>query len=537
MLPIPTTRATAAFLGCLGMWLVALWSHSWAAATLGSALALCLVAVFSATVPLGRRVRAQRLEFAWWLASRDQSVSGAVVPQMPVQVRCYVRHRGAHGIELTRVTPVLTQGARVLDEEPHAISVQPRARNEFTFTLTAQAAGRVVLHGLAVSLRGPLGLFDVPLYFPNALAIKVLPRTVAVRATTLGVLTGLPLDRSGRHRMRRRGGGTELHELREFLPGDPFKSIAWKASAKTGRLLVREVDQEVQQTLVMVLDACGSMRGGTPGERKLDFALELCVAHGRAWLERGDRVGLITVDGRVLANVQPGDGAAHLIRIYDALLASTEVVDADLTVLDDHEVATLVARYVRQQDGVDFVHGRRGNFDTAELAHYLRTLAPAKGASDLPLAPTQAGAVFRRFCRERGIELPHRAEPPGGDKAHCLASSLQLAAGNTRVPRSIVLITDLDGIIDYGPMLAAARLLTRRGHTLHVLVPHAEAIAAAPPDGLAHDLRAIYGRAEKRRLREATEKLGPLGVTLSLVAPDQLAQAASRKLPERARVA
>jgi uncharacterized protein (DUF58 family) len=536
MLPIPTTRAAAVFWGCLGMWLIGLVTRSWAATELGSALALFLVAVFSATVPLGRRVRAQRLEFAWWLAQRETSVSGAVVPHVPFQVRCYVRHRGAHGIELTRVTPVIANGAKVLDEEPFAISVQPRARNEFSFTVTAQAAGRVVLHGLAVSLRGPLGLFDVPLYFPNALAIKVLPRTVAVRSSTLGVMTGLPLDRSGRHRMRRRGGGTELHELREFLPGDPFKSIAWKASAKTGRLLVREVDQEVQQTLVLVLDACGSMRGGQPGERKLDFALELCVAHSRGWLDRGDRVGLITVDGRVLANVAAGDGAAHLIRIYDALLTTTEVVDADLTTLDDHEVATLVARYVRQQDGIDFAQGRRGVFDPAELAAYLRNLTPGK-SGDLPLAPTQAGAIFRRFCRERGLELPHRSVPTGGDKAPCLAQAVQLAAGNTRVPRAIVLITDLDGIVDYAPLLATARLLTRRGHSLHLLVPHAEAMMKPADSGLERDLRAIYGRAEQRRLREATEQLGPLGVSMSLVAPEQLAQLAHRRKPEAARVA
>lgn len=536
MLPIPTTRAIAAFFGCLGMWGVGLLSRSWAATTLGSALALFLVAVFSATIPLGRRVRAQRLEFAWWLASRETSVSGAVVPQVPFQVRCYVRHRGAQGIELTRVSPVIGNGATLLDEEPYAISVQPRARNEFSFTLSAHAAGRVVLHGLAVSLRGPLGLFDVPLYFPNALAIKVLPRMVSVRASTPSVLTGLPLDRSGRHRMRRRGGGTELHELREFLPGDPFKSIAWKASAKSGRLLVREVDQEVQQTLLVVLDVCGSMRGGAPGERKLDFALELCVAHTRAWLDRGDRVGLITVDGRVLANVQPGDGAAHLIRVYDALLASTEVVDADLTTLDDHEVALMVARYVRQQDGIDFAQGRRHTFDTSELAQYLRGIAPAK-PGDLPLAPTQAGAVFRRFCRERGIELPHRSTPPGGDKAPCLAQGLRLASGNTRVPRSIVLITDLDGVVDYAPLLATARLLTRRGHSLHVLIPHAEALARPASNGLEDDLRSIYGRAEQRRVREATQQLGPLGVSLTVVAPDELAQAAGRRLLDGARVA
>ena len=108
-----------------------------------------------------------------------------------------------------------------------------------------------------------------------------------------------------------------MHELRELQPGDPFKSIAWKASAKAGQLLVREVDQEVQQTLLLVVDVAGSMRGGKLGERKLDFALELCVAQARAWLDRGDRVGLITVEGSVLGHVAPGEGPAQLIRLYD----------------------------------------------------------------------------------------------------------------------------------------------------------------------------------------------------------------------------
>ena len=72
----------------------------------------CWLAVLAATVPLGRRVRAQRLEFAWWLAQREATVSGAVVPQVPFQVRCYVRHRGTTPIELTRVEPILATGAQ-----------------------------------------------------------------------------------------------------------------------------------------------------------------------------------------------------------------------------------------------------------------------------------------------------------------------------------------------------------------------------------------------------------------------------------------
>ncbi len=519
MMPIPTARAFAVFAGCVGMWLVGLVTQSWAATVLGSGAAIMLMATLAATVPLGRRVRAQRLEFAWWLAHGDGPVSGAVVPGVPFQIRCYVRHRGTTPLEMSHVEPILPGAATVIDLEPACLHVAPRARNEFSFSVVAQAAGRMVLHGLAVNLRGPLGLFDVPLYFPNALAVKVLPRSVALPRRAAPVMSGLPIDRAGRHRTRRRGGGTELHELREFQPGDPFKSIAWKASAKKGQLVVREVDQEVQQTLMLALDVGGSMRSGEAGKRKLDFALELAAAQARAWLERGDRVGLLTVDGRVLSCVDPGEGAAHLIRIYDALLTATEIVDADLTTLDDREVIDLVARYVRHQDGLDFSIGRNGRWDVQSLAAHTRTLLSPR-ALDVPQAQTGAGVELRRFCRERGIQLPHRVTPPGGDKAKGLAEGLKRAAGHIRAPRTVLLVTDLDGVVDYDLIAATTRMMHRRGHTLSVAMPDARALdQAAPTSPLDEDLRTIYGRAEVRRLREARNILGRLGVPIAVVGP------------------
>jgi uncharacterized protein (DUF58 family) len=519
MLPIPTSRALWVFLGTLGTWSIALLTRSWPAAVLGSAMAILLLAMLAATVPLGRRVRAERLEFAWWLFHGQGPISGAVVPGVPFQIRCYVRHRGTTPIELTRVEPILPGPADVVDPSPSALRVAPRARNEFGFSLVARAAGRLVLHGLAVHLRGPLGLFDVPLYFPNALAVKVLPRTVALKPGRMAMLAGLPLDRAGRHRIRRRGGGTELHELREFQPGDPFKSIAWKASAKRGQLLVREVDQEVQQTLCIVLDAGGSMRGGPPGTRKLDFALEIVAAQARAWLERGDRVGLVVLDGRVIANVMPGEGVAHLVRIYDALLLATEVVDADLTSLDDREVVEVVARYVRHQDGLDFSIGRPPRWDAQALAAHVRSLSPAR-TGEAPHSQTLAGGDLRRFCRERGIALPHRATPLGGDKAKGLSEAIRKAAGEVRAPRAIAVITDLDGVVDYDLMGATVRLLHRRGHVLSVGVPDASALhASGRVTLLEQDLGIIYGRAELRRLREATELFGRMGIAVRTIAP------------------
>ena len=126
---------------------------------------------------------------------------------------------------LCALRPLVPGGARVVDDgQPDVLWIAPRSRTEFEFTLVAPACGRVVLHGLAVTLRGPLGLFEVPLYFPNPLAIKVLPAAAASSRGATRTMTGLSVERSATTQLRRQGGGTELRELRDLQPGDPFKS-------------------------------------------------------------------------------------------------------------------------------------------------------------------------------------------------------------------------------------------------------------------------------------------------------------------------
>ncbi|MCZ7678951.1 MAG: DUF58 domain-containing protein [Sandaracinaceae bacterium] len=221
-----------------------------------------------------------------------------MVPHKPFEVRCFLRHRGGMRLSLRELVPVVPGGARLEGGEHVAgLALEPNARTDFTFRLIAPAAGRVVLHGLAVTLPGPLGLFCVPLYFPNPLVIKVLPQAAQRSRAAPRTITGLPVERSGASLLRPAGSGTELRELRELMPGDPFKSIAWKASARMGRLMVRAVEQEVQETRYVIVDVSGTMRGGEPGRRKIDFAVEAAAAEARRALDAGDRIGLVTVDG------------------------------------------------------------------------------------------------------------------------------------------------------------------------------------------------------------------------------------------------
>ena len=284
MLPIPTPTAILAFFGSCAVLVVGLALRSAPAIVFASSAFIGLGWVLAATMPRGRRLRRQRLEFAWWLDHGTGVASGAVVSRSPFVVRCYVRHRGTATLDVSELDPLLPPAVEHIGK-PGPIRLDGRARTEFVLRLMAPAAGRVVLHGLAIRVRGPLGLFDTPLYFPNPLVVKVLPRAAAGRTRAAASLRHPSIARAGRTIVRHRGGGTELHELRELVPGDPFKSIAWKASARRGRLMVKEVEQEVQETRWLLIDVSGSMRGGPIGSRKLDFAIEAAAAeaHGAHW--------------------------------------------------------------------------------------------------------------------------------------------------------------------------------------------------------------------------------------------------------------
>jgi uncharacterized protein (DUF58 family) len=320
------------------------------------------------------------------------------------------------------------------------------------------------------------------------------------------------MERSGRTSLRRRGGGTELYELRELLPGDPYNAIAWKASARAGKLMVKEVEHEVQETRWILVDVSGTMRGGSPGQRKLDYALETAAAEAKRAIHEGDRVGVATVDGRIVTQVPPGDGAIHLPRIFDALLSATEVVDADLTDVDDAQVTMIVGRYVRQQDGIDF--SSRQGWDVPRLVQHVRTAmlreAPQTGAR--PMDPKLG--PLRHFCLTRGIRLPYRPDPRDGSKGPALAEALRVAGGS---PAHILMITDLDGVTAPEPLVSTMKLLRAHGHQIALVLPDGPSFAPAPETALERDLHRVYLRAERRRQQEAQTTFRQLGAQVRIV--------------------
>lgn len=523
MLPLPTASARAAFVGAVLMLAIGVAFESATAVVLASSLFLGLAAALAFTLPLGARLRADRLELSWWHTQTEPlATRGAVVIGAPFELRASLRHPGPRSLELADLRPAVMSHVRCIRGQGGDLVVPPGSRVDFGFTLVADAAGRVVLHGLSLTAKGPLDLFRAPLYFPCVLVLKALPRAAAKTAPSATTPASLLVERVGQSQRRVRGGGSELRELRELLPGDPFKSIAWKASAKSGQLLVREVESEVQETFYVIVDVSGTMRGGTVGARKLDHAIEIAALAARKALERGDRAGVITVDGRIVSHAPAREGVMHLPAIHEALLAATEIVDQDLAELDDDELIATVARYLRRQDGVVFDTPSGIDVD-ALVRHAVSALGQERDFRTRSDARDVVGSdrrtkILRRFCRARGIALPYRTETRGFGKGLGLGKALREAAGKARVPRTLMLISDFDGTFAIDGLQKTLRLLRAERHALLCVYPDARALSPSTGTPVMRDLELVYGLAEERRLRETRTWLGKLGVPLLVAA-------------------
>lgn len=111
------------------------------------------------------------------------------------------------------------------------------------------------------------------------------------------------------------GRGREFERLREYAPGDSYDEIAWKASARRGRPIVRVFQVERTQDVYAVVDS--SRLGARSGavEQYVSAALMLALAAEN----NGDNFGLVSFSDRVNHFVSPARGKLHFARCRDAI--------------------------------------------------------------------------------------------------------------------------------------------------------------------------------------------------------------------------
>lgn len=105
----------------------------------------------------------------------------------------------------------------------------------------------------------------------------------------------------------------EFDDLRAYVPGDDVRDIDWKASARTGSVLIKRFVSEKHHKILLVADAGRNLSALAPsGECKRDVAAHIMGAVGLIGLRRSDQVGMVYGDRRGSVNVPQRRGESHI---------------------------------------------------------------------------------------------------------------------------------------------------------------------------------------------------------------------------------
>ena len=111
------------------------------------------------------------------------------------------------------------------------------------------------------------------------------------------------------------GEGTELAQVRAYVPGDDVRQIEWNVTARTREAHVKVHQAERALTTWLVLDDSPSMAFGTADRRKADVAEGVSLAVAHIATRRANRLGVMTFGGAELEVTRPSQGRAGLLSL------------------------------------------------------------------------------------------------------------------------------------------------------------------------------------------------------------------------------
>lgn len=200
-------------------------------------------------------------------------------------------------------------------------SLRPTRRGVYGF-------GRV-----RVFVASPIGLLRRRFTCCEAHDVKVYPSFLMLHQYELLAISN-NLTEMGIKRIRRVGHHTDFEQIKDYVAGDDFRTINWKASARRSKLMVNVYQDERSQQIYNVIDKGRVMQQAFRGMTLLDYSINASLVLSYVAMYKEDRAGLATFsndfDTFVPASRRPG----HMQTLLETLYAQqTEFGETDYSAL------------------------------------------------------------------------------------------------------------------------------------------------------------------------------------------------------------
>lgn len=232
----------------------------------------------------------------------------------PVEI--YLESRYKHPVRalLNDELPVQFQNRESLRQ----LGLKAFQEKRITYNLRPLKRGPYEFGGLVLLVSTFAHLLRRRYVFDQNHSVAVYPSFLQMRHYELLAISN-HLRSPGLKKVRRIGNNREFEQIERYVPGDDYRRINWKATARRHQLMVNHYQDERSQNIISVIDKGRSMKMPFAGMSLLDYAINASLVLSNIALRKGDRAGLLSFQTRRDGAVLPGNRSNQLELILEQL--------------------------------------------------------------------------------------------------------------------------------------------------------------------------------------------------------------------------
>ncbi len=175
------------------------------------------------------------------------------------------------------------------------IRIDRMSESQLEYVLKPTSRGEYIFDHINVYVYAPLQLVKRRYIFPAQQVVKVYPSYVQMRRYQLLAVSNR-LQEAGVKRIRKIGHSMEFEQIKEYVRGDDYRTINWKATARKDNLMVNNYTDERSQQIYCLINKGRVMKMPFGGLTLLDHAINAALVLSNVALVKQDKAGIITFE-------------------------------------------------------------------------------------------------------------------------------------------------------------------------------------------------------------------------------------------------
>lgn len=230
----------------------------------------------------------------------------------------------------------------VIDEVPHifqrrdidfAHRLPPHGSCRITYRLRPTRRGVYGFGHVRVFASTSIGLVQRRFTCDRPIDVKVYPSFLMLNRYELLAMSNNLTD-MGIKRIRRAGNNTEFEQIKDYVSGDEYRNINWKASARRAQLMVNIYQDERSQQIFCLIDKGRVMQQAFDGMTLLDYAINAALVLSHVAIRKDDKAGLMTFNEELDEFVNAAKSPTQMQSILETLYAQhTDFGETDYSAL------------------------------------------------------------------------------------------------------------------------------------------------------------------------------------------------------------